>query len=85
MAQGGMVALVVARPGRRDRLQAVVQTLPRIGRVDLADDGSAALRMVMQSAPDLVVLDIDLTAEKIEAVLLRIKCERPRIPHSDPG
>jgi DNA-binding NarL/FixJ family response regulator len=62
----------------RDSLQALLAAMPRIGAVDEADDGAAALRRVAASRPALLVLDTNLSDGAAWSVLKEIKSRWPQ-------
>lgn len=52
--------LVIARPGQlRDSLLVLLNAIPRIGRVEQADDVASALAMSRELRPALVLVDFD--------------------------
>lgn len=68
--------LIAAEPDRmRDRLHLLLKTVRGINIIGLADDSSAALRMVSEHRPALVLLDINLLGEGMTAVLEQIKAK----------
>ena len=73
-------ALIAAKPGwLQDGLQAIVRAVPQIEGVDRADDGPSALRMIAEHPPALILLDVDLSGDGIQAVLRQIKTGWPQI------
>ncbi len=73
------LALIAARPGRmRDSLQALLAAIPRIGAVDEADDGAAALHKVAASRPAVLVLDTNLSDGATWSVLKETKGRWPQ-------
>ena len=76
-----MVALilVVAQPGRlRDALCALLKATfwPEI--ISPVDDGPAALKIVVEHDPTLVLLDSHWPDEEVRAMVGQIKTERPQ-------
>lgn len=79
MTKSAATALAVARPGRlRDSLNALLLATPCIVKVDNADDGPTALRMLAESAPAIVFLDSDLLDNGAYAILRQIKAHWPQ-------
>ena len=71
-------ALLAARPGRmRDSLRALLAACPRIGAVDKAGDGAAALRRVAGQRPALLVLDTNLPDGAARKVLGQVRSRWP--------
>jgi DNA-binding NarL/FixJ family response regulator len=67
-------ALLAARSDRmRTSLQAVLAASPRIGAVDEADDGAAALHRVARQRPALLVLDTNLPDGRVWEVLKQVR------------
>jgi DNA-binding NarL/FixJ family response regulator len=76
--QPRLLTLVAAMPGRmQDSLQALLETMPGVV-TDRAGDGAAALRMVVEQHPDLVLLDTNLPGEPGWGVLEQIKAQQPQ-------
>jgi DNA-binding NarL/FixJ family response regulator len=66
--------LIAARPGRmRDSLHTLLESMLGLNIVGHADDSAAALRMVIEQRPALVLLDTNLPGEGVPSVLKRIK------------
>ena len=71
---GNEPVLIVGKPCRmRDSLHILLKTVSGIDIIGHADDGSAALRMVAEHRPALVLLDTNLPGEGFSTVLMRIK------------
>jgi DNA-binding NarL/FixJ family response regulator len=71
--------LIVARPGRlRDSLKALLKPISRIQIVGQAADGSAALSLVKQHCPKLILLDASLPDNQNGTLLRLIKAQRPQ-------
>jgi DNA-binding NarL/FixJ family response regulator len=57
--------LVIGQPGQlRDSLLVLLKAVPRIGRVEQADDVSSALTMSREIRPALVLVDHDRLGDK---------------------
>ncbi len=77
--QGNTSALVVARSGRvQDGLYALLEAAPQIEMIGLVHDGAAALKLVVEHKPALVLLDTNLSEDQALAVLRQIKAVRPQ-------
>jgi DNA-binding NarL/FixJ family response regulator len=71
-------ALIVTGTGSlQNGLLALMTAMPQIEVVGEADDASAALEMVAQHRPNLVLLDTDLPGNEPSALLRRIKNNWP--------
>ena len=71
-------ALIVASPGRiRDGLRTMLRAIPRIETVFQASDGPAALQIIAERHPVLVLLDSKLANNDIQSVSRQIKAESP--------
>lgn len=71
--------LILIRPGRlRDSLRALLKPVSRIQIVGQAADSSAALSLIMQHGPKLVLLDANLPDNQDWNLLRLIKAERPQ-------
>ena len=71
-------ALIVTGPGSlQNGLLALMTAMPEIQVVGEADDASAALQMVVEHRPDLVLLDMDLPGNEPCALLRQIKNDWP--------
>ena len=71
-------ALLVTGTGSlQNGLLALMTAMPQIEVVGEADDASAALEMVAQHRPDLVLLDTDLPGNEPSALLRQIKNDWP--------
>jgi DNA-binding NarL/FixJ family response regulator len=71
--------LIVAKPGRlRDALCALLKATFWLELISQADDGPAALKIVAEHHPGLVLFDSHLSDEEIRAVLHQIKTEQPQ-------
>lgn len=71
--------LIVARPGRlRDTLCALVTTIPRLEIIGQVGDRSAALKLVTEQQPGLILIDSSWPDNEVKAMLEQIKAERPR-------
>jgi len=58
--------LVIARPGQlRDSLLVLLKAVPRIGRVEQADDVASALAMSHELCPALVLVECDGPGDEI--------------------
>ena len=76
---GNEPVLIAGKPSRmRDSLHTLLKTMPGIEIVGHADDDSAALRMVAEHRPVLVLLDTNLPGEDFTTVLDQIKAARPK-------
>lgn len=74
------LTLIAARPGRlRDGLRTVLTTVPQVEVVDPVDNRGSTLQMVAEHCPALVLLDFNLSADEVVAVLKQIKTEWPHI------
>jgi DNA-binding NarL/FixJ family response regulator len=73
------LALVVAEPGPlRDSLHVLLKVIPQVEAVLLADDAWAALHVVEQHHPALVLLDAELLDNGGLALLEMTRIERAR-------
>ena len=71
-------ALIVAGPGAlQNGLLALMTAMPNMEVVGEADDASAALEMVAQHRPNLVLLDTNLPGNEPSALLRQIKYNWP--------
>ena len=76
--QTRLLTLIAARPGRmRDSLQILLETMPGVV-TDRADDGAAALNMVLEQQPLVVLLDTNLPGQQGWGVLEQIKAQQPQ-------
>jgi DNA-binding NarL/FixJ family response regulator len=74
--QQGPKLLIAAEPDRmRDSLHLLLKTVRGISIVGLVDDSSAALRMISERHPALVLLDTNLLGEEMATVLEQIKAD----------
>jgi DNA-binding NarL/FixJ family response regulator len=72
-------ALIVASPGRiRDGLKTMLRAIPRIESVLQANDGPAALKIITEHHPVLVLLDSHLANNDIQSVSRQIKANSPQ-------
>lgn len=75
----GASALIIAQPGPlRDGLHALVGTMLQIGTVDVLDDVDSAFGGTFNQCPALVLLDADLTEDKVWLTVRRIRRKWPR-------
>jgi len=75
----GTLALIIVGPGPlRDGLQALVGTMPQIGRIEVMNDLSSALRAEVHQSPALVLLDGGLTDGQVWLSVRRAKAKWPR-------
>jgi DNA-binding NarL/FixJ family response regulator len=71
--------LIVAKPGRlRDSLKALLKPISRIQIVGQAADGPAALSLVKQHCPKLILLDGSLPDNQNGTLLRLIKAQYPQ-------
>lgn len=71
--------LIVAKQGPlRDSMRALLTALPRIEIVDETDSTAAALDVVSQQRPDLVLIDSNFSAEDVWVFLRQIRKRSPR-------
>lgn len=71
-------ALIVTGPGSlQNGLLALMTAMPQIEVVGEADSASAALQMVVEHCPDVVLLDMDLPGIETCALLRQIKNDWP--------
>jgi two-component system, NarL family, nitrate/nitrite response regulator NarL len=71
--------LIVARPGRlRDALCALLTTIPQLEIAGQVEDSSAALKIVAEWQPTLVLIDSNLPDNEVRAMLGQIKTEWPQ-------
>jgi CheY-like chemotaxis protein len=71
-------ALIVASPGRiRDGLKTMLRAIPRIENVLQANDGPAAIKIITEYHPVLVLLDSHLANNDIQSVSRQIKAKSP--------
>ena len=72
-------ALIIARPGPlRDGLQALVDTMPLIRALNVLNDVSSALGGETGGSPALVLLDADLSNDRVWLTVRRVKRKWPR-------
>ncbi len=72
-------ALIVARPGDlRDGLYSLLTVTDGITSVLQADTARSAMRLVVDEAPELIILDFDLPRENMVTLLASIKAHSPR-------
>lgn len=72
------LALMAIKPGSlQDSLVALMTTMHKVNSVLIAEDAASALRTAAQHRPALVVLEMDLGAEEMHAVLKEIKSRWP--------
>ena len=71
--------LIVAKPSRlREALCTLLKATSRLELIGQVDDGPAALKMVIESDPGLVLLDSQLTDNEVSTMLGQIKAKRPQ-------
>ncbi len=76
---GDASVLVVAAPGRkRNSLRVLLRAVPQFAIIDLMDDASSALKSSVDCPPDLLVLDLSLSANGEWRILEQIRAEWPR-------
>jgi DNA-binding NarL/FixJ family response regulator len=63
----------------RERLAAMLQTLPGVELVGQANNAEAAVREILATCPDLVVLDISLASGTGFDVLRAVRPQAPQI------
>ena len=69
-----MRVVIVAESGRlREGLQAMLDSLPTLETVAVADDGPSALEAIQSGRPDLVILDAHLFGESTAGWIRAIK------------
>lgn len=69
--------LIMARPSRlREALRALIATLPQLEIVGQVEERVAALKMVQERQPGLLLLDSSLPDNEVEATIEQIKLER---------
>jgi len=74
MNQECAVVLIIAPSGRlRDGLQAIVKAVPRVGQIDIADDGLEALSIIAECPPSMILLDADLPDGQAQMVVAYLK------------
>ena len=72
------LALIAIKPGDlQDSLVALMTTMHKVNSVLIAEDAASALRTAAQHRPALVVLEINLGAEEMHAVLKEINSRWP--------
>jgi DNA-binding NarL/FixJ family response regulator len=73
-------ALIVGKPGTlRDSLAALLEAIPDMGTVSLADDGAQALATATRDQPALVLFDTSLPVGEVELVLQGIRRDWPHM------
>ena len=78
MTNKSILALVVSNPGSlQNGLLALMTTIPQISSVLVAEEVDAALRMVENHQPALIILDMSLP--KVQEVIKQIKEQCPQI------
>jgi DNA-binding NarL/FixJ family response regulator len=71
--------LVVAKPGRlREALCALLKATFWPEMISQVDDGPAALEIVVEHRPTLVLLDSHWPDDEVKAIVGQIKTERPQ-------
>ena len=71
--------MIIARRGPlRDGLQALADTMPQIGALNVLNDVSSALSAEAGGPPALVLLDADLSDDQVWLTVRRIKRKWPR-------
>lgn len=69
----------MAKPGRlRDALYALLKATSQQELIGQADDGPAALKMVVEHDPTLVLLDPHWPDDEVKATLGQIKAQQPQ-------
>lgn len=72
------LTLIVVRPGPlRDGVEALMATVSRIEIIGQVEAASAALRLVFEQRPDLLLLDAGLPADESWSVLRTCRAEHP--------
>ena len=72
MTKKSILALVVSSPGTlQNGLLALITTIPQISSVLVAEDVDAALRLVQNHQPTLIIMDISLP--KVQEIIKQIK------------
>lgn len=75
----GTSALIVAGPGPlRDGLQALVGTMPQVGRLDVVSDMGSSTTLGVNPSPALVLLDAELTGDQVWLMVRRAKARWPQ-------
>lgn len=70
--------IIVSRPGvMREALRAALAAYPWLAIIASAGDGLTALNSVTTHRPELLVIDSNLLAEEVEALLAAVKTQSP--------
>ena len=78
MTNKPILALVVSNPGTlQNGLLALITTIPQISSVLVAEDVDAALRLVQNHQPALIILD--MPSFNVQDVIKQIKTQWPQI------
>jgi DNA-binding NarL/FixJ family response regulator len=77
---GMQVFLVEDSPMVRERLEALLAGIPGTEIVGRAAGAQAAIRDILQTRPDLIVLDVQLAEGSGFDVLRALHAERPELP-----
>ena len=79
MTEDGASALIVAKPSRiRDSLKTLLRAVPHMQIVGQADNSPAAIKMITDYRPTLVLLDSNLPDDEIQTILRRTKTNQPQ-------
>lgn len=77
--KNGILVLIVARPGPlRDGLRALLTAIPQIDRIVQADDMPAALDVIAEHRPALVLVDCIPRSDEWCTAVRRVKVESPQ-------
>ena len=70
--------IIAGKPGiMRNSLLSYLRTITQVQIVALADDADTALALIRQNQPQWVVLDADLSEERITKLVCQIHTEQP--------
>lgn len=80
MAENRVLTLIVVRPGPlRDGVEALMASVSQIEIIGKVDAASAALRLVFEHRPDLLLLDAGLPRAETWSVMRYCRIEHPEL------
>lgn len=72
--------MIAAKPGiMRNSLLSYLRTIANVQIVALADSAEAALRIINEIQPQLVVVDSDLSEERVLSLIQKINDRQPKL------
>ena len=79
MNDKGTCVLIVAKPGGpSEGLKALIETIPELAHVDHATDHQSALRVLNDCCPDLLLVNIEMPDNELEALVEYTKTTCPQ-------